>query len=138
MTQDNNLVSPSTSACPKPGASKAPSLRPSDSGDTDHVARVSQPARQINLDTHTPTLLASASGSAAARVAHTVPRPAEFLAIYGCFGSFPPRSTSAIGLSAMPIAHRPFFLSQRSTLNSAAAALLLPRLTGIFRISTDF
>src|SRR5687767_6271846 len=34
MTQDNILVSPSTSACPKPGASKTPAFRPSDLGDT--------------------------------------------------------------------------------------------------------
>jgi hypothetical protein len=58
MTQDNILVSPSTSACPKPGASKAcarsarvlnrtgSSLRLSELGDTSvHVARISQSAR---------------------------------------------------------------------------------------------
>ena len=46
MTQDHILVSPSASACPKPGDSVSPRFRPSDLGDTRHVAHVSQPARQ--------------------------------------------------------------------------------------------
>ena len=45
MTRDYNLVSPSTSACPKPGADQTPAFRPADPGDTAaQVARVSKPA----------------------------------------------------------------------------------------------
>ncbi len=34
MTQEHILVSPLTSACPKPGTSKTPAFRPADPGDT--------------------------------------------------------------------------------------------------------
>src|SRR5687768_3214995 len=34
MTQDNNLVSPESSACLKSGVQNAPALRPSETGDT--------------------------------------------------------------------------------------------------------
>ena len=148
MTQDNNLVSPSTSACPKPGASKTcarsaqvlnrtgSSLRLSETGDTSaHVARISQSARVTPRTQMAPSSLAPASWSASG------PTPLFPLLAFVIPLSFVPLSFVIPPiLSPSPIAHRPSpifpvskysetrrFLqlfplnSQPSTLNSVAA-----------------
>ena len=154
MTQDNNLVSPSTSACPKPGASKTPCLRLSEPGDTSaHVARISQSARVTPRTQMAPSSLAPASWSASG------PTPLFPLLAFVIPLSFVPLSFVIPPiLSPSPIAHRPspiFPVSKYSearrllqlslsTLNPQPStrpppsAVLLPRLTQKFRISKLF
>src|SRR5687767_3573869 len=51
MTQDNTLVSPTPSACLKPGAKNSPRLSPADSGDTTLIELSAFPAERSPVTT---------------------------------------------------------------------------------------
>ena len=141
MTQDYILVSPTPSACLKPGNSSdlRPSLglRHSSASDTHSLTALDSAERGVSshyaiCNLHSELVLSAVAGDTSPDVAAPIRLRVPLLP----FRSFPWRPLGPF----CPLGPSLSNLAKNSKLGriAAAAAVLLPRLTQIFRISTQF